>query len=63
MGAIAPIDFEKGLIAPIDFHWKQGLKSNLHSSIEMPNGLLGILHPSIEIHNDAPEPGHLLEEL
>ena len=54
MGAIAPINFEDGLIAPIDFRWKQGLKGNLHPSIENPNGLLSILHPSIEIPNDAP---------
>ena len=54
MDAIEPIDFEKGLIAPIDFHWKQGLKDNLHPSIEYPNGLLGIFYPSIEIPNDTP---------
>ena len=54
MGATAPIDFEKGLIAPINFRWKQGLKGRLHLSIEIPLGLLGILHPLIEIPNDAP---------
>ena len=50
-----PPIFEKGLIAPINFHWKQGLKGNLHPSIEIPNGLLGALHPSIGIPNDAPD--------
>ena len=54
MGAIAPIDFEKSLITPNDFHWKQGLLYNLHPLIEIPYGILGILHPSIEISNDAP---------
>ena len=54
MGTIAPISFEDALIAPIDFRWKQGLKGNLHPSVEDPNVLLGILHPSIEIPNDTP---------
>ena len=54
MGAFAPIDYQKGLTAPIDFDWKQGLKDNLHPSIEFPIGLLDILHPSIEIPNDFP---------
>ena len=54
MDAIAPIDFEKGLIAPIDFCWKQGLKDNFHQLVRIPFGLLGIMHPSIEIPNDAP---------
>ena len=56
MGATAPIDFEKGLIAPINFRWKQGLKGNLHSSIEISYALLGILHPSNEISNNARRP-------
>ena len=56
MGAIAPIDFEKDLIAPIEFRWKQELKDSLHPSIEICNALIGILHPSIEIPNDVPEP-------
>ena len=43
-----------GAIAPIDICWKQGLKGNLHPSIEISKGLLGILHPSIEIPYDAP---------
>ena len=30
------IDFEKGLIAPIDICWKQGLKDDLHPPIENP---------------------------
>ena len=51
MGAIAPLDFEKGLIAPIEFCLNKG---NLHQSIKIRNALLGILHPSIEITNDAP---------
>ena len=55
MGAIAPIDFEKGLIRHIDFRWKQGLKSDLHTWIEITNGLFGLLHPSNEIPNDAPD--------
>ena len=55
MGAIAPIDLKKGLIAPIEFRWKQELKGNLHLSIEIRNTLVGILHPSIEIPNDAPD--------
>ena len=42
-----------GAIAPIDFCWKKGLKGNLHPSIEIPTSLLGILHPSSEIHDDA----------
>ena len=46
---IALINFEKGLIAPIDFHWKQSLKDDLHPSIQIPYGLVAILHPSIEI--------------
>lgn len=54
MDVIVPIDFKKGLIAPIDFRWKQRLKGILHPSVEIPNGLLDILHPSIEIPNDAP---------
>ena len=54
MGAIVPIDFEKGLSAPINFRRKQGLKCNLYPSIEALNGLLGILHPPIEIPDDAP---------
>ena len=54
MGAIAPIDFEKGLTAPINFRWKQESKGILHPCIEILNGLLGILHPSIEIPNDTP---------
>ena len=29
-------------------------KISLHPSIEIPQGLLSILHLSIEIHNDAP---------
>ena len=56
----APINFEKGQFEPIDFHWKQGLKDKLQPSIEIPYGLLGILHPSIEIPNDAPEPDGIL---
>ena len=55
MGAVAPIDFEKGLISSINFRWKQGLKGKLHPSIEIPSGFQGILHPLIEIPNDAPE--------
>ena len=51
MGAIAPIDFEKGLTAPINFLWKQGSKGILHPWIEILNVLLGILHPSIKIPN------------
>ena len=31
------------------------LQCNLHPSIEIPKTLLGILHPLIEIPNDAPE--------
>ena len=54
MNAIAPIDFEKGLTAPINFRWKQESKGILHPCIEILNGLLGILHPSTEIPNDAP---------
>ena len=54
MGAVAPIEFEKGQIAPIDFHRKQGLKGSLHPSIEIPKDQLGNLHPLIEIPNDAP---------
>ena len=54
MGEIAPIDFEKGLMGPTGICWKQGLKSNLHLLIEIPYGLLSILHPSIKIPNDAP---------
>ena len=54
MGAIAPINFEKGLIMPIDFNWKHGLKGNLQTSIEIPNGLSGILHPSIEVPKGVP---------
>ena len=53
MGAITPIDFENGLIAPIEFRWKQVLKGNLQPSIEICNTLTGILHPSIEIPNNA----------
>ena len=59
MGAIASIKFEKGLIEPINFLWKQGSKGNLQPCIEIINGLLGILHPSIEIPYDTPE--NLLE--
>ena len=55
MDAIATIDFEKGLIAPIEFRWKQGLKGNFHPSFEIYNALSGILNPSIEIHHDAPD--------
>ena len=55
MGAIAPINFEKDLIAPIDFSWKEGFKGNLHPIIETPYGLLGILHPLIVIPSDTPE--------
>ena len=55
MGAIAPINFEKGLIATIKFRWKQGQKGNLHPSIDIWSALLGILHPSIEIPYDTPE--------
>ena len=54
MVAIAPIDFEKDVAAPINFLWKQGSKGILHQCIEILNGLLGIPHPSIEIPNDAP---------
>ena len=54
MGAVAPIDFEKGLIVPINFRRKQGLYGNLNPLIEILNGLLGILHPSIGILNKAP---------
>ena len=54
MGAFAPIDYQKGLTAPIDFDWKQGLKDNLHPSIEFLNGLLDILYPSIEIPYHVP---------
>ena len=54
MGAIAPIDFEKGLTAPINFLCEQEWKGILHPCIEILNGLLGILQPSIEIPNDAP---------
>lgn len=55
MGVIAPIDLEKGLIVPIDFRFKQGLEGNLLQLLEVPNGLLGILDPSIQIPNDAPD--------
>ena len=54
MVAVGPINFEESLITLIDFCWKQGLKGNLHPSIENLSALLGILHPSIEIPNDAP---------
>ena len=55
MGAIAPINFEIGLNAPIDFRWKQVSEGNLHPWIEIKNGLTGCLHPSFEIPKDAPE--------
>ena len=51
MGAIAPIDFENVLIAPINFRRKQWFKSNLHRWIKIPDDLLGNLHPLIEIPN------------
>ena len=54
MGAVVPIDFEKGLSAPINFRRKPWAKCILHPLIEILNGLLGILHPSIEISNDSP---------
>ena len=54
MGASAPFDFEKGLIAHFDLRWKLEVKDDLHPSIEIPNGLLDILHPSIQIPNYAP---------
>ena len=54
MGATALIDLVKGLYAPIDFRWKQGLKGNLSPWIEIANGLSVILHSSIKIPNDAP---------
>ena len=38
MSGIAPINFERGLITPINFRLKQGLKGNLHLSIEIPLG-------------------------
>ena len=47
MGAIAPINFEKSLIASIDFCLKQGLKGDLQPLTEIPNRLLAILHPSM----------------
>ena len=59
MGAFAPINYEKGLTAPINFHLKQGLPCNLHPSIEIPHGLLGILHQSIEIPNKATAFGNI----
>ena len=59
MGTITPIDFKTGPIAPIDFHWKQGLKGNLHSSIEIPNGWSGVSHPLIWIPNNVPAMGRL----
>ena len=52
MGAIAPIDFEKGVLHP-STSWKLGLKGNLHPSIKFPNCWLGLLHPSIEIPYDS----------
>jgi len=55
MGVIAPIDLEKGLIVPIDFRFKHWLEGNLLQLLEVPNGLLGILDPSIQIPNDAPD--------
>ena len=55
MDTSAPIDFEKGLIAPMDFCWKQELRGNLYPSIEIPNIWLEILNPAIEIPNDTPE--------
>ena len=42
-----------GVIAPIDFSWKQGYKGKLHPSTENPYSLIGILHPSIQIPDDA----------
>ena len=62
MGAIAPIDFEKGLTELINFPWNQGSKGILHPCIEILNGLLGILHPSIEIPNDALVNARLLKD-
>ena len=55
MGAITLIDFEKSLTAPINFLLKSRVKRFFHPSIVILNGLLGILHPSIEIPNDAPD--------
>ena len=50
MGVMASINFEVSPIAPIDrFLLKTGVEDNLHPLIESRNGLLGILHPSIEI--------------
>ena len=62
MGAIVPIDFEKGLSAPINFRRKPWAKCILHPLIEILNGLLGILHPSIEIPNDALVNARLLKD-
>ena len=49
-----PSILRKDQIAHINFCLKQGLKGNLHPSIENLSALLGILHPPIEIPNDAP---------
>ena len=54
MGAIAPINFEKDLSSPIYCPTEQGSKFILHPLNEILNGLLCILHPSVEIPNDAP---------
>ena len=54
MGAIAPIHFKKGEIAPIGFCKRWGLIDNYQPSFDIPNSKLGLLHPSIEIPNNAP---------
>ena len=54
MGAIVPIDFEKALIAPIDFRCKHEVKGNLHPSIVILDDWQEILHQSNEMPNDVP---------
>ena len=54
MGATAPIDFEKSLIAPIDFDEKP---KSIHRFWQFScenEGCKGILHPSIKIPKDCP---------
>ena len=55
MGATAPINFEKSLIAPIDFYEKHYNVHRFWQSSSKNGGYTETLHPSIKISKDGSE--------
>ena len=55
MGATAPIDFEKSLIAPIDFDEKPNIMNEFWQFSCENAGYKETLHPSIKIPKEGPE--------